>query len=74
MTLTDLQPFGSVEYCPKCGASTHCADRKWMASTQDWRVTHLPTRDGEWIVSPECLCITCGTCGYQWRERTKDAK
>lgn len=27
-----LKPFGSVEYCPKCGTATYDAATQWMPS------------------------------------------
>lgn len=53
-----LKPFGSVEFCPKCG-TLRGGSMTWYEADSSYA---------------EHMLIECKTCTYDWREATKDAQ
>lgn len=60
----DLPKYAAQGSCVKCG----CALFKIRFVERE--VSGGPTK----LIWCEHMLITCASCGYQWRERTKDAK
>lgn len=73
-----LAPFGSVEFCPKCGKHAGDAPAKWFQAQRKGMLGFLECK-GTFTAyevpadHPEHLVITCA-CGYAWREAPKDAE
>lgn len=68
----DIAAFGSINICPKCRGTAFL--RKYAPQYQRFRAKSLGA-DVATLVDdlPECLSVTCATCGYVWAEQCADA-
>lgn len=64
----DIHPYDSVKECVKCGSSKWPRPYSFSVKFLDKHNTKLYNSE----VGCESMLSTCGNCGYQWLEHTKD--